>query len=302
MPLAPMYTDAHLHVLDYITECNSTACGAYRFAYPVAFCCSAHDADEFEKQQACVQELFTGNCQPQHCNEQLLLFSFGIHPQNPIETDGAFLYQLLKAGRIHAIGECGFDLFTDIYRNCLHAQKAVWDLQIRLAASFSIPVVIHCRKALHLIFESVPQLKKIPAVIFHGWGGSVQEAHSLLKKGVNAYFSLGKALLRKQKTVCAMAAQFELERLLTETDAPYMRLNHEAFSHPRDIMHVAASFAALRGIIPDPAASDAAPYSGAFQAFLQHIARNFRTAYGVKDTPQSTTSPQSSGVLNFPHE
>lgn len=285
MPAAPMYTDAHLHILDYITECNSTASSAYRFADPVSFCCSAHDAEEFEQQQAYVRGLFMPSGRPQQRNEQLLLFSFGIHPQNPIETDGAFLYQLLKASRIHAIGECGFDLFTDIYRNTLHAQKAVWDLQIQLAASFSIPVVIHCRKALHLIFESVPQLKKIPAVIFHGWSGSVQEAHSLLKKGVNAYFSLGKALLRKQKTVCAMAAQFELERLLTETDAPYMRLKHEAFSHPRDIMQVAATFAALRGIIPD-ASPRIALQSNAFQAFLQNIANNFRTAYGVKDTAQ----------------
>ena len=283
MPLVPMYTDAHLHVLDYITECDSTTSGAYRFADPVAFCCSAHDADEFEKQQACVQELFIHNRQSQQGNEQLLLFSFGIHPQNPIETDGAFLYQLLKAGRIHAIGECGFDLFSDIYRNSLQAQKAVWDLQIRLAASFSIPIVIHCRKALHLIFESVPQLKRIPAVIFHGWSGSVQESHSLLKKGVNAYFSLGKALLRKQKTVCTMAAQFELGRLLTETDAPYMRLKHEAFSHPQDIMHVASTFAALRGIIPD-AAPGIALHSSAFQAFLLHIARNFRRAFCINDT------------------
>ena len=73
---------------------------------------------------------------------------------------------------------------------------------------------------MHLIFDDVKTLKKINAFIFHGWSGSVTEARSFLKKGVNAYFCIGKGLLRRQKAQLETAATLEEDRILTETDAP----------------------------------------------------------------------------------
>ena len=185
-------------------------------------------------------------------------------------------------------------------------QQTVWDMQLRWAQEFQLPVVIHCRKALPLIFDSVPRLKKLPAVIFHGWGGSPQEASSFLKKGVNAYFSIGKAVLRGQKSVCAMAASFDGTRLLTETDAPYMRLKAEPYSHPRDIIAVTAQCASLRytGAVPvQQTGSDAVKRTGvikqyescataleelsideaAVKEFSDMIVRNFNCAFGLSD-------------------
>ena len=185
-------------------------------------------------------------------------------------------------------------------------QQTVWDMQLRWAQEFQLPVVIHCRKALPLIFDSVPRLKKLPAIIFHGWGGSPQEASAFLKKGVNAYFSLGKAVLRGQKSVCAMAASFDSTRLLTETDAPYMRLKAEPYSHPRDIIAVTKQCAKLRYNRTDSVkqtGSDAVKRAcvikqyesstvaleeisideAAVKEFSDMIVRNFNCAFGLSD-------------------
>ena len=318
-----MYIDAHLHPADYFDMCASVG-GAGNvdepFAYPASLCCSAHDHTEYERHRRLFERNVCGDANSPTTGtvlhqskshlplseKQHVLFSFGIHPQNPVTDEAEFLYRLLETRQIHAIGECGFDLFNDEYKQLLPMQQTVWDMQLRWAQEFQLPVVIHCRKALPLIFDSVPRLKKLPAVIFHGWGGNPQEASAFLKKGVNAYFSLGKAVLRGQKSVCAMAASFDSTRLLTETDAPYMRLKAEPYSHPRDIIAVTAQCANLRytGAVPvQQTGSDAVKRTGvikqyescataleelsideaAVKEFSDMIVRNFNCAFGLSD-------------------
>lgn len=318
-----MYIDAHLHPADYFDMCASVG-GAGNvdepFAYPASLCCSAHDHTEYERHRRLFERDLcsrggsstTGTVLHQNkshlplSEKQHVLFSFGIHPQNPVTDEAEFLYRLLETRQIHAIGECGFDLFNDEYKQLLPMQQTVWDMQLQWAQEFQLPVVIHCRKALPLIFDSVPRLKKLPAVIFHGWGGSLQEASAFLKKGVNAYFSIGKAVLRGQKSVCAMAASFDSTRLLTETDAPYMRLKAESYSHPYDIIAVTKQCANLRynrtdsvkqtssdtvkrtGTIKQYESSTAALEEisineAAVKEFSDMIVRNFNCAFGLSD-------------------
>ena len=247
-----MYVDAHLHIADY-NDCCTEEEIQEQLAPQTALCCSAHDHTEYERhrlfQRSHVYSSSNDNdvgSTEYSFNYPPMLFSFGIHPQLPVTDEADFLYHLLETKQIQAIGECGFDLFNDTYKRTLPEQQKVWQMQIQWAQKFQIPIVIHCRKALPLIFADTVQLKKLPAVIFHGWGGNLQEAAAFLKKGVNAYFSIGKAVLRGQKSVCSMAASFDINRLLTETDAPYMRLKSEHFSHPSDIIAVTAQCAYLR--------------------------------------------------------
>lgn len=318
-----MYIDAHLHPADYFDMCASVG-GAGNvdelFAQPVSLCSSAHDHTEYERHRRLFEHGLCGSAASltegivlhqskshlQLSEKQHILFSFGIHPQNPVTDEAEFLYRLLETRQIQAIGECGFDLFNDEYKQLLPMQQTVWNMQLQWAQEFQLPVVIHCRKALPLIFDSVPRLKKLPAVIFHGWGGSPQEASAFLKKGVNAYFSLGKAVLRGQKSVCTMAASFDSTRLLTETDAPYMRLKAEPYSHPRDIIAVTAQCANLRYKGAESAqqtGSDAVKRTGAIKQyesstaaleeisineaavkeFSDMIVRNFNCAFGLSD-------------------
>lgn len=179
---------------------------------------------------------------------QCICTSFGIHPQNPDAELIPFLESLLKSHAINAVGEAGFDLFSDEYINHIKEQEEVWFLQLELAASYQKPLIVHCRKALDRIFGSVQKLKGIPSVVFHSWAYSPQEAFSLRKKGVNAYFSFGKPLLNNHKNAQMSAASLPLEWILLETDGPYQSLKGEPFTKPSDIVKVYDKLCSLRGI------------------------------------------------------
>lgn len=264
-----MLIDTHLHIYD-LMECFVAETPPLETLPETLFCSSSHYSDEFEQ-----------TCRFCENNKLAAFYSFGIHPQCPSLTELDTLVALARTKRIQAIGEIGFDLYTDAFKETLPAQQVAWHEQIKLAKSFSLPVVLHLRKAMHLVFEQTSVLKKLPAVVFHGWHGSPAEASSLLKKGVNAYFSLGKALLRLQKTALQTAAIIPLERLLTETDAPYMNSKGEAFSHASDIIAVTQKLAQLRF---EQMQSESCCTANSAQDFLHgtlmpQLEKNFRSVF-----------------------
>ena len=238
-----MFVDVHNHILDYL-ECeveNNLDFTENQVLYPfsIAFCTSSNEKHRYIKQKKLCDAL-TPNIIP--------YYSFGIHPQEPSIGELAFLEDLLYRKEIDAIGECGFDLFEEQYKNKIAKQKMVWEEQLRLAIKYELPLIIHARKASHLIFSYAQVLKKVKAVIFHGFQGDRKEGNALLKRGINAYFCIGKALLRGKKTQIEMAQEFDITRLLTETDAPYMNLKSEASSKPKDIESVVKTFSYLRNV------------------------------------------------------
>jgi TatD DNase family protein len=99
---------------------------------------------------------------------------------------------------------------------------------------------------MHKIFPYTKQLKKIPAVVFHSWSGTRGEAEALLKKGINAYFSFGTAVLKNHKESMASAAILPAERILLETDAPYQPLRGKEFSTWQDLSRICSCIAGLR--------------------------------------------------------
>lgn len=237
-----MFADAHVHMLDYFRKLSEQEKASFTIEDETAFCASSNTKNDFEEQK----KLFSLYASDSSVN----LFSFGIHPQHPVFDEAYFLESLLKNRQIEAIGECGFDIFNSYYKSTLEEQKKVWAFQLELADKYGLPLIIHCRKALELIFADTKRLKKLPSVIFHGWGGGLNEANAFLKKGVNAYFCIGKGLLRGEKTQKELASSFTLNRILTETDAPYMSLKDEPFSSPQDIKKVVSEIINIRGIHP----------------------------------------------------
>ncbi len=259
-----MYSDAHIHILDTIEELISNGIPDAEevvFRENILFCASADTAQRFEMQEKICRR-----------NSQNFILSFGVHPQNPVTAEIPFLEELIYKKRIAAIGECGFDLFNKNYAANFEAQKTVWNIQLGFAQKAGLPIVVHCRKALHLLFAATAALKKLPAVIFHGWAGSKTEAESFLKKGVNAYFCIGKGLLRGQKAQIEICRHLTQARLLTETDAPYMTLKGEPYSPPADIKKVSAEAVKTRlntSIISDKT----------IEEFNAIIYKNFKRAY-----------------------
>jgi TatD DNase family protein len=154
-----------------------------------------------------------------------------------IKYDNA-IENMTKYDKVFAIGECGFDLFTDEYKSSFVEQKEIWNAQLELAIKYDKPIIVHCRKGMCHIFESIEKLKKIISVIFHSFPGSVTEANSLRKKGVNAFFSFGKPILNGNKNAMDCVKNLPLEWLLLETDSPYQTLKGEVFTPPTDILKV----------------------------------------------------------------
>jgi TatD DNase family protein len=189
-----------------------------------------------------------------------ILPCFAVHPQSPALaaaggnkiTENAInesletLHQLAAAGRIAAVGECGFDLYDAQFRETEAAQGRIFAVHLELALRYGLPLVIHARRAMHKVFAAAAALKKCKAVIFHSWPGALDEGLSLLRRGVNAYFSFGNVIRLNHKQAMRCCALFPADRVLTETDAPFQAPKGRDFSHWADLPGIIEAAAALR--------------------------------------------------------
>lgn len=177
---------------------------------------------------------------------------FGVHPQllsmdaSAVPASFNTLLKLVEDKRLDALGEAGFDLFDDVFRNSEAEQEQLFIQQMELAIGAGLPVVLHVRRAIHKIFSYSSLLSKLPAVLFHSYSGTLEEARSLLRKGINAYFSFGTVLLLNHKRAIRVCAELPAEQLLFETDAPYQPLRGESYSSWHDLPAVISAAAAIR--------------------------------------------------------
>ena len=167
-----------------------------------------------------------------------VLIAGGLHPLFPDLRNLAFIEEGLKEKTLFCTGEAGFDFFDDSERKNLSEQEKAFNEIVNLSQKYSVPVVLHLRKALDVIFKYAGGLKKLPCVLFHGFGGNLFEAESILKKGINAYFCIGKNLLKDSPKALELVRKLPEERLFFETDAPFMTLKNEEFTLPAQIKDV----------------------------------------------------------------
>lgn len=226
-----IYTDCHIHLAQ--TDIQKLSPDD-----TFLFCSSAYTIGDYEKTEQIAARYNTG--------KKTVYLSFGVHPQKIYEKLLDFLSTLLQQDRLDAVGEIGFDFYSKEDVQNAEAQEYFWNEQLALAVKYQKPVIIHCRKALQKLFSYTDKMKELPAVIFHSWNGSLTEAESMLKKGTNAYFSIGKQILNNNKKVLSAAENLPADRLLTETDAPYQILKDENESIAQDITRVYKKIAELR--------------------------------------------------------
>ena len=179
-----------------------------------------------------------------------IIQSYGMHPQNAenenIKESAEFLENLLNKNLISFIGEAGFDYFSDEFKKAEKIQEEIWNIQLELALKYNVPLVVHCRKANHKLFEYSKQLKKLPEVLFHSFMGPPVEARSLLNRGIHGYFSFGKQLLNGNKKAIACVKELPTECILAETDAPFQYLKSEKYTTLEDIQRVYKAIDCIR--------------------------------------------------------
>ena len=130
-------------------------------------------------------------------------------------------------------------------------QQEVFRAQLALAQELSLPVIVHDRDA-HA--DSLTIVKEFPQVrgVFHCYSGSVEIAQELLKLGWYLGFD-GPLTYKNAKKTVEVARIVPLERVLLETDSPYMSPVpvRGTRNDSRNVFHIAAKFAELRGMEVD---------------------------------------------------
>lgn len=144
----------------------------------------------------------------------------GAHPDAAGKTDDQALARisaLLDHEKCVALGEIGLDFHYD--EPSREAQIDLFEKQCRIAAKKNVPVIIHDREAHALCFETVKRYGLHG--VFHCFSGSPEMAEALVKIGFYVSFT-GVLTFKNAKRAVLAAEQVPLDRLMIETDCPYM--------------------------------------------------------------------------------
>ena len=175
----------------------------------------------------------------------------GCHPHNARYYDDgleAELRRLLADPRVAALGEIGLDYHYDFSPR--DDQRQAFRRQVRLAKECGLPVVLHVRDAYGDALETLKANRGLlkNGVLLHCYSGSAEMAAEFLK--FDCFFSFGGAITFKNARKEEVIRAIPREKLLTETDAPY--LTPEPFrgklNSPKYIKYVYEKIAAVLGV------------------------------------------------------
>lgn len=177
----------------------------------------------------------------------------GIHPhdaKDAVEDDYEQLAAWVKEEpKVLAIGEIGLDYYYDWSPRPV--QQEVFRRHIRLAREVGKPIIIHDRDAHGDILAMVKQEAAGLTGVFHCFSGSLDMAREVIKLGF--YVSIaGPVTFDKSVKLKEIAAAVPLDRLLVETDAPYLTPQpyRGRRNEPAHVKFVAEEVARVRGLTP----------------------------------------------------
>lgn len=146
--------------------------------------------------------------------------SVGIHPENADSVASGYidsLRLLAQSEKVVAIGEIGLDYHYEGYDKA--SQIELFTSSVELANELSLPVIVHCRDAVGDCMEILKRLK--PKGVMHCYSGSPETARELLDLGMYIGFT-GAITFKNAKKAAEVLKILPLDRLLLETDCPYM--------------------------------------------------------------------------------
>jgi TatD DNase family protein len=247
--MKPFFTDSHAHI-DY----------------------DSYDPDRDEMLQRCkeanVGKIFNISLGPEKSkweraltlfqNEDHISVALGIHPHDASKADFESipnLKKLLKNKKVKAVGEIGLDFFYNYSPR--ETQIKIFEELLDVALEFKLPVSIHSRDAFEDTYKATSKrnlFKKVGAVL-HCFTGTVEEAKKFLEIGAYISFS-GIITFKKAVELREVVKTVPLERLLIETDAPF--LTPEPYrgkrNEPAFVVRVAETVASVKGITIDEVA------------------------------------------------
>ena len=144
----------------------------------------------------------------------------GYHPEavnNDTVFDEEQMLNFIKEDRVVAIGEIGLDYYWDT--TFKEKQIEMFERQLEFAAAHSLPVIIHDREAHADTLQLIKKHK--PKGVLHCFSGSVEMAKEVV--GLGLYIGVGGVVtFKNSKKIVEVIKEIPLERILLETDAPYL--------------------------------------------------------------------------------
>jgi TatD DNase family protein len=194
-------------------------------------------------------------------NYDFVYATAGIHPSDVTGTPDDYLERiaaLAKHEKVVAIGEIGLDYTVfDSDTPDKPREERFFREQIGLARELSLPVVIHSRDATEDTLRILSDEFKKGAVpgVMHCYSYSAETAKTLLDMGLHISFT-GVLTFKNAKKAVAALEVIPLERLLTETDAPYMSPEPERGKRNDSgkIPHIIRKIAEIKGVSPEEVA------------------------------------------------
>ena len=182
-----------------------------------------------------------------------LLAAVGIHPNSSAGWQDGWLAELRELARhpqLVAIGEIGLDYYWD--KSPKATQWRAFAAQLELAAELGLPVIIHNREAdadtVQLLADS-PAARRPSAGVLHSFAGDVAMAEAAL--ALNFYLGFtGPLTYKNGQTMRNVAQQTPLDRLLLETDGPFLapQQRRGKRNEPAYLVHIAEQLAALHNL------------------------------------------------------
>ncbi|MES2381664.1 MAG: TatD family hydrolase [Bacteroidota bacterium] len=141
--------------------------------------------------------------------------SLGLHPWHVHKTNLTWALTQIKQyhTKIIAIGECGLDR---VIQTPIEVQLNAFHRQIELAATYHLPVIVHCVKA-YADFAAIAKQYPQVSFVLHGFSGNAAILQMLLAFE-NVFFSMGKYLFNPASNASLIIADVPLNRLFLETD------------------------------------------------------------------------------------
>jgi TatD DNase family protein len=182
--------------------------------------------------------------------------SAGIHPNHAAEAqpgDWDEIVRLSGEEKVVALGETGLDLYWK--DTPLALQQDYFDRHIRLSQSTGLPFIVHLRETAEEILAMLREARQRGPLrgVMHSFTGTAEQAAEFLDLGMHVSFA-GMVTFKKSDDLRAVAATIPADRILVETDSPY--LSPEPFrgkrpNEPARVVHTAECVAQVRGVTLD---------------------------------------------------
>ena len=176
----------------------------------------------------------------------------GFHPHYAKDVSADDLAMLKKEtmnDKVVAVGETGLDYHYNFSKQ--DVQKEVFRSQLRIASEVKLPVIVHLRNAfedgLAIMDEFSGKLKR---VVVHCFSGPVAQAEQVLERGYYISFT-GIVTFKKAHETVEAAKAVGLERLMVETDCPYISpepVRNQRPCEPALMVHTARKLAEIKGM------------------------------------------------------